>query len=328
MAMSTKRPFQVGVTLYSFSNEFWSYTWSFEDCMEKAAQLGKGVEIVGPQAHRGFPEVPDEFVRQFKSAVDRFELVPTSYGSYADVGMIPGRLLTNEELIEYTIPQIKGAAKLGFPILRLQYFVHPIAEKLLPYAEKYRVKMGYELHSPLILESPITHHLVEQVRKLQSAYLGLIPDDGIFCRAIPKGLLRLKVRSGVPRAIVNRIQQLWEAGTPEEQAVAEVKAMGGDHTAVELMKQCLGMFGRSDPKLLVEVASYVVHVHGKFYSMENGKEPNIRHDEIVRSLVDGGFRGYMSSEYEGHGFTENADVFQQVKAHTALIKRLIMKYSN
>jgi sugar phosphate isomerase/epimerase len=151
--------FRVGVTLHSFTNEYCSFKWSFEDMMQKAALLGGGVEIVGPAHHRGFPEVTDEFERVFKSSVERNGLTPTSYGSYADPFMLPGRDLTPDELVAYTVPQLKGAAKLGFPVVRLQYFVYPVAERLLPYAEKYRLKMGYELHTPLMIEAPLTQQL-------------------------------------------------------------------------------------------------------------------------------------------------------------------------
>jgi hypothetical protein len=57
--------------------------------MEKAGQLGGGVEIVGPSHIRSFPEVSEEFERSFKSSVDRYGLTPTSYGSYADPFMLP-----------------------------------------------------------------------------------------------------------------------------------------------------------------------------------------------------------------------------------------------
>ena len=77
--------FRVGVTLHSFTNEYCSFQWSFEDMMQKASLLGGGVEIVGPAHHRGFPEVTDEFERTFKSSIERNGLTPTSYGSYADL---------------------------------------------------------------------------------------------------------------------------------------------------------------------------------------------------------------------------------------------------
>ena len=63
----TARPvFHVGISFHSFATKYLTYQYSFEDMMEKAAQLGGGVEIVGPSHIRSFPEVSDEFERSFR----------------------------------------------------------------------------------------------------------------------------------------------------------------------------------------------------------------------------------------------------------------------
>src|SRR5579884_1457315 len=107
--MATKKTFHVGVTLHSFTSEYCSFIWSFEDMMQRAALLGGGVEIVGPAHQRGFPELSDEFERVFKSSLERNRLTPTSYGSYADPFVLPNRDLNDDELVAYTIPQLNGA---------------------------------------------------------------------------------------------------------------------------------------------------------------------------------------------------------------------------
>ncbi len=68
---------------------------------------------------------------------------------------------------------------------------------------------------------------------------------------------------------------------------------------------------------------YIIHTHGKFFSMVNGDEPDVRYEEFVRALITGGYRGWMSSEYEG----PDTDSFEIVKAHQAMVKRYIAKYA-
>jgi sugar phosphate isomerase/epimerase len=160
--------FKVGISFHSFAHDYLTFVYSFEDMMQMATELGGGVEIVGPSHHRGFPEVTDEFERAFKSSVDRYGLIPTCYGSYADPFTLPDRDLTPDEIYDYTVLQLKGAAKLGFPLVRLQYFTHPVAERLVQVAEKLDLKMGYELHSPLMIESPTVLRLREQIERLSS----------------------------------------------------------------------------------------------------------------------------------------------------------------
>ena len=46
---------------------------------------------------------------------------------------------------------------------------------------------------------------------------------------------------------------------------------------------------------------YVVHVHAKFWDMTDElTDPHVPYDAIVKTLVEGGYAGSLSSEYEGH----------------------------
>jgi sugar phosphate isomerase/epimerase len=322
--MSTTQPFRIGVSFHSFTNEYCSFIWSFEDMMQHAAQLGGGMEIVGPAHHRGFPTVTDEFERSFKSSVERYQLTPTSYGSYADPFMLPDRDLTADELVAYTVLQIKGAHKLGFPVVRLQHFASSIAERLLPYAEKYQIKMGYELHVPLMIAAPRTQELLAQIKHLSSEYLGLIPDAGIFARSISKRHLQEGRDAGVPEPILQRALQLWAKKTPLEPALVELKAMGADkRTETWVGGAIWDTFGYSDPAELTSIMPYIVHFHGKFFSIEDGDEPDLRYEEIVRTLLENGYTGWVNSEYEG-----DADSFAVVQAHQAMVRRYIAKYAH
>ena len=316
------RPFRVGVSFHSFTNEYCSFQWSFEDMMQRAAQLGGGVEIVGPAHHRGFPYVTDEFERIFKSSVERNGLTPTSYGSYADPFMLPGRDLTPDELVEYTIPQLIGAAKLGFPAVRLQYFVYPLIERLLPYAEKLGLRLGYELHVPLMIEAPLTQVLLRQVRQIASEHLGLIPDCGIFARSVPRFAVERARSRGVSERVLERALELWSARASLDDALADLQALGLEKHLVTAVESFWGGFGWSEPEALQEIMPYIVHVHGKFFTMEDGTEPDIRYEEVVHELLRGGYEGWMSSEFEGAA----PDSFAMVQSHQVMIKGYIDGY--
>lgn len=320
--MSTPEPFRLGVTFHSFTNEYCSFQWSFEDMMRHAAALGGGVEIVGPAHHRGFPQVPAEFERTFKSSVERNGLTPTCYGSYADPFMLPGRDLSPDELVAYTIPQLVGAARLGFPIVRLQYFVAPVVERLLPHAEKLGLRMGYELHTPLTIESVQTQDLLAQVKRLSSPRLGLIPDAGIFARSIPKFRIEGARKRGVPEPLLDRAVKLWQAKTPLREAQDVLRSHGADDRTFSTLEVFWGSFGHSEPAAMRQIMPYVIHVHGKFFSMAEGDEPDVRYEELVKALLDGGYQGWMSSEYEG----PDTDSFEIVKAHQGMVRRYVAQY--
>ena len=310
-------PLKLGVTFHSFTHEFVAYVWSFEDLMVNAAQLGGGVEIVGPVHHRRFPEVPPEFVTSFRNSVERNGLTPTCYGSYADPFMLWDRNLSDDELVDYTIPQIEGAAMLGFPVVRVQHFAAGIIERLLPLAERLGVTLGYELHAPLTLEAPRTVELVEQVRRLDSPHLGLIPDGSIFACAVPRSHTEAGLRAGLSEEVRDAVVELWSAGGTVEDAGTLVAAAGGSRQAQEWAHHVWGTLGHSDPADLRDVLEHVIHVHAKFYSLENGDDPDIRYRELVGVLAAAGYGGWISSEYEG----PSADSFRMVVGQQAMIRR-------
>lgn len=317
------RTFRVGVTLHSFNSEFISFQWSFDDMMQLASVLGGGVEIVGPAHHRCFPNVSDEFERVFKSAVERYELTPTCYGTYADPFMLPNRDLNADELADYTLLQLKGAVKLGFPIARLQYFAAPIVERVLPFAERHQLKLGYELHTPLTIESEQTQALLAQIKRINSPCLGLIPDAGIFTRSVPKFIVDGARQHGVAEHLIAQALQLWQACTPLQEALATLKASGADARVFGILERMWGSFGHSEPSSLEQIRPFIIHVHGKFFSIENGDEPDVRYEEFIKALIDIGYQGWISSEYEG----PDGDSYALVKAHQQMIAGYVQKHS-
>ena len=317
------RDLKLGVTLHSFTHEYTSYIWSFEDLMEHAAKLGGGVEIVGPTHHRGFPHVPDEFETAFTSSVVRHGLTPTAYGSYADPFLRWDRQLSDEELIAYTLPQIRGAARLGFPIVRMQHFAADIIERVLPVAAELDVILAYELHTPLDLTSKRTRYLVDQLERIDSPHLGLVPDAGLFARSLSAHQRNRALELGMTREAVDEIAAVWARQAPLDDAQAILTKRGAPESCAFWLHMLWGAYGHSDPADLATIANWIVHVHGKFYSMQDGQEPDLRYRELVFALLNIGYTGWISSEYEG----APSDSFHLVWEQQQMIRRYIEEYN-
>ena len=77
-----------------------------------------------------------------------------------------------------------------------------------------------------------------------------------------------------------------------------------------------------DPAELVELMPHVVHVHAKFWDMTDDlTDPQIPYDRVVDALVAGGYRGSLSSEYEGPRDLYLAS--GMVRRQQAMLRRLI-----
>ncbi len=58
----------------------------------------------------------------------------------------------------------------------------------------------------------------------------------------------------------------------------------------------------------------VVHIHGKFYGFDaNGDELSVDYAALMRVFHEAGYDGFMSSEWEGHAYTDEFSSFAMVK---------------
>lgn len=95
-------------------------------------------------------------------------------------------------------------------------------------------------------------------------------------------------------------------------------------------------FSTTDPAKLTELACHVTHVHAKFYEMSEipdqpGEFEDISIDTAaaMTALRDGGFNGYVNSEYEGQRYYQDRDrahlmsEADQVRKHQKMLARLL-----
>jgi len=320
--MSASEEMKLGVTLYSFNQDFYTYQASFEECLARVGSLGpgQGVEVVAPQMMRGYPSIAEESQQIFLRAADRYGMVPTCLAGYSDPTIITGRDMNDEEQFEYLAVQVQAAKRMGFAVLRIGA-CETVFTRLVSYAERMGVKLGIEIHSPRTIE--LIGDIVERVEQVDSEYLGFVPDWGCFCHSVADVFVNRQLRLGVPRPIADRIVELWDERVAQPEMEAEVEAMGGDEIAQNMVMESQVYFAHGEPAELRRIMPRIVHTHGKFFHADEGGTQAIRLGEVVAELRDGGYSGWISCEYEGHRWVEpdKLDALGQIKAIQNLIRR-------
>lgn len=306
----------LGTTLYSFTNEWVSGRYTLTQLLEEVAStgIGPGVEIVGFQSFRGFPNLERKVVRAFRDTVERLGLVPTSLAANIDIAIRPDRDLTTDERVAYTVPQIEAAATLGFPVVRIQIGADPdTLERLVPVAERLGVHLGMEIHAP---EGPATAKVMryrELYDRIDSDVLGFIPDFSSTMHRITDGLSETFVEAGLPRELLPDLQRIWAGSGGQGQRLTEfvefaVERGVSDETA-HVVAAAFTMNGHEDPAGWAELMPRVRHIHAKFYDIgEDGEEPSIDYRANLVPLVEAGFSGSISSEWEAHSWTPNDEL--------------------
>lgn len=322
---------KVCTSLFSFALEWNSGKFSLESLMAKVKEwkLASGLEMIGFQSLKGFPYLSDESIANIKRLMEKYEFEPVCLDANVDVGICRDRLLTVEETADYIIPQIWMANKLGFSILRVQMTAKPeVMRKLVPIAEKANVKLGMELHTPYQVDHPAVVALRELYEELKSPYLGFIPDFGTSMRNIPEALLYSFREVGVNDELIALTKEIWKKDVPTSMKFGELgdmaSALGATPPQIGRLNMAFSMNGRQSVDMWKEIIPQTVHLHGKFYGFdENGDEPSVDYAAILKVFYEGGYKGYVASEYEGTAFTDEFTGFEMVQKHQALCNKIL-----
>ena len=325
---------KLGTTLYSLTNEFHGLQYGFGDLVAEVERrgIGPGLEVVGFQSIRGFPVITRDFEHSFKSLIEKYGLTPSCLGINADVKIRRDRAMTEDESVEYHQAQILAAATLGFPVVRCQFPAGPaVMRRLAPFAEKHDVKLGLEIHAPATLDSEHTLPFREMYQQVNSPYLGFVPDFGSTARAIPPTVINSYIEDGVPRAAIDLALTHWagegEAGARMQGFEDAARAAGLSEALIVQLSLVFVLFGRLEPEAWAEIMPQVVHIHGKFFDFdEHGQEIAIDYPRVLKVFLDGGYDGFMSSEYEGHIFSDEG-AFAKIERHHALCRNIIAAHA-
>ncbi|MES9539613.1 TIM barrel protein [Actinomadura sp. NPDC000600] len=293
-----------------------------------ARGLGPGLEIVAFQSLRGWPRPDEELVRTVRGALDDTGLVPSCLAINLDLALRPGRLLGDDEAYDYLAVQLRGAAALGFPVVRVGAECGPaVLTRLLPLAEKLRIRIGVEIHSPLTLDAPPVAALKEFFTRLETEWLGFIPDFSASMRALPDAVADAHRAACIAPALTGLAEQAWAEPGPAIAKFGDLEqraaALGARPDQVGHLKMLLTMHGRMQPDRWADFFPHVVHVHGKFYGITDGEDPSIDYPAVLAVLREQRYTGFISSEYEAHAYTARHNAFDQVAAHQRMCKSIL-----
>lgn len=319
---------KLGVSLYSFTREYCRGEMNLEDCIRKAKEVGaEGYEIVATQMVPSYPFVSKEFLGEIKSISSYYDIAPICYSANMDRGMRGDRHLTEDEMLQMAINDVKSANLMGCKVMREQYLLSPSAmARLAPYAEAYDVKVGIEIHNPETPNTPIMREYLEVFERVGSKNLGFVPDFGLFATAPNKPMWDQALQAGTPIEILEMAKEMRLSDVPKEEAMKRLQAAGANGPAFAALQ---GMYGfvqfRKDCQEeldgLKEIMSYCFHMHGKcHYIDENLHEASIPYHRIMEIIEASEYKGFIVTEYEDHA---SGVAVEMTRRHLAMMKKLL-----
>src|SRR4051812_13579484 len=285
-----------GVSTYSYTGDV-NTTMTLEDVSADIADLGAtGIEILGEGNLPNYPTPDPAWIDSWHGLVQKYGLTPTNFGSWVDTTRFYGRDLTAEEGAEQLQLDLRLAKELGFTSVRPKIGVvswdldpHPIweqvVERSLDLAAELDVVICPEIHSPTPIKHPVTQSYIEFIEKTGTEHFKLLIDTGIFQTAVVREAAEV-------------------LGTDDEEDVPP-----------PLRPLRVPM---SD---LAEVLPHTHFIQAKFFEIDDDlNDLHVPWADIVRTLEDNGWTGYLSSEYEGR--REPGRGRDQVRRQHALLRSL------
>jgi sugar phosphate isomerase/epimerase len=324
---------ELGTTLYSMTSEFAAGQYTQESLIAAVSEngIGPGVEFNIAQLLRTYPDVDDAFVSLWFDTLEKYELEPSAVGTNLDMGRRKSRDMNPAEEHDFLARQLKTAHTLGFKRVVIRSAGRELLRSLLPLAEKYDQVLGYEIHAPHGPNDPLVVGIRELYDELDSERLGFTADFSSTMHSLSPTLLSQLVKMGLAEKHIPVMNEIWHEPTPmhvrnqkfEDYLTGESvdPARFGPFTRL-----AFNMHGLVPPKEWLDIMPQIFHVHAKFYDIDaDGDEPAMDIAEIVRQFVKGGYQGFLSSEWEGHAFSDlgEADPIDLVKKQHALMRRTI-----
>jgi hypothetical protein len=187
-----------------------------------------------------------------------------------------------------------------------------------------------EVHAPEGPNTPKVLATREIYERIDSEWLGFIPDFSSCMRAIPPGMLDTLRRDGLSQAGVDALVRAWQGSGPPFQRYGEfakqAKEMGEPPLPVGQATLVFTMFGRENPEDWQDVLKWVRHIHGKFYDVDDKLvSPSIDYQNLMRIFGEAEAIFSMSSEWEGHAYldADEQDAFDIVARHHEMCRKFL-----
>ena len=322
----------LGTTLFSMTPE-WRRGADAASLMERIAAVGCGpaVEVIGHQAWRGFPDITATDERTFRSTVDRLGLAPVALGVYTDLFRRPGRPLTEDQALEDIRPQLRTAARLGFPLVRATLGMESgLLRRVLDEAERLGVVLTFEVQGATTPDAPAVVELLDLQEATGSAHLGLTLDFSLSTPALPVAFGTALRRLGLSGEAVAAVHGAWGAAGPIGprigRALSAVAGHRNEAALTTLVAGVLGRCGRTRPADWALLLPLVRHAHAKFWdpAVESVRAP---HGAWLTALREAGYDGAVLSEWGGHELLDRADTdaLAVTRAHHNLLGQLVIE---
>ncbi len=294
-----KSRIKLGITLYSYTGEY-TPTTVLDGCIADAAAMGaEGIELVSETHIPNYPNPSGKWVEHWHGLMRKHKTQPSCYNCRENSRLRKAGPLTARESLRLLLRDMELARRLGFKILRPAWGVasserspalawRELAQKALPYAEKYDIRLAPEVDWSTGSSSRVVDAYVDLIAKTKTKHLGLLLAAGFQSRPGAGGVVSARQFS----------------------AGAE-----GSKNLQPLLPYILHLRGKF-------CGPHVFNPQGNSWELtDESQQYRNPFEAFIPLLLQNGYSGYVSNEYEGPRYALLAS--NHLARHHARLKRLL-----
>ncbi len=282
-----------GVSVYSYC-QLLGVSMTLEDCFKDIADMGATTFELLTSHIDNYPNPSPAWVDHYWRLCEKYKLQPGELGHWSESHLHRGPRQTDDQMVKQMVRDFQLANLLGFTTLRtkistINEFCDPepgwevYLERVLPYAEKYDVRMCSEVHRPTSLTRQHVFDYLEFIRRTGTKHFGINVDFGTFQNKPNPG------ESG--RRAERDLEALKYASRPED-------------------------------VLAVLPYAYACHAKFNHVT-EDFQEETIPYKEVLELMVSHGWSGFLLSEYEGPNRDDFSFLSDQLRRQHVMMNRIL-----
>lgn len=278
------------------------------------------IELEPGQLWRSFPAVTDAEAEELRERLAAVGGSVSIVGASLDDWASPTRQRTNAERLEFLLPQLRTAQRVGAQGVRLPIGQagKALLERVLPVLHELDLVLFEEAQGQQHPGSAAHAADYDTIAAFDDDHLRLLVDISMLMPALPVTYLDGLEAGGVPNDLMARLRHEWKDPATQDAVVAMLRSGGVPPQLHAMYMDMIVRFGRSDAADLRGVLPLVGAFHLKFWDLEDADgrvSAPIR--ALGAELSATGFTGTLCSEWGGHEWIE-ADAADMTGRHLAL----------
>ena len=292
--------------------------------------VSKVVELEPGLLWRTFPSPQDQEVDEFRSLLESVGGSVSIVGCSLDDYVTTTVRRTTAQRLEFLIPQLKAAHRVGAAGVRLPIGqAGPELLKLVqPLLHDLDLVLYEEIQGQQHPRNPQVLPALDHIAALDDERIRVLVDVSMLMPALPETYLEELAKGGLAPELLARLRADWKDPATNDAVMAALRSDSVPHAIHTLFMNLLIRFGRSDATELREILPLVGAFHLKFWDLEDDDGRVSQPLQDLGRLLDGeGFAGTLTSEWGGHEWLQD-DPGDMTRRHLELSRSALMTFSD